>query len=471
MSESGNRPSQWTRREFVHSAAVAGAGLLATSGGFAQDADGKKPADTKPAGATQPASSAPAENAAEVAVALIGAGSQGRNLLNNCLKIPGIRFIAVCDIWPYHQKYAANILKKYDQPVNVYADYRELLDKEKNLVAAIVATPDWMHAEQSIACLKAGRHVYCEKEMSNTLDGARQMVLAARETKKLLQIGHQRRSNPRYQHAIKLIENDKVLGRITTVNGQWNRARLEEQGWPKGEELDADALKRFGYETMDRFRNWRWYRQYSGGAIADLGSHQIDVFNWILKATPKSVLAAGGLDYYKKEGREWYDNVMAIFEYELTSGPVRAFYQVLNTSSYGGFWEAFMGDEGAIVVSEDSRVGQLYREVHAKKREWENESEKIEAMGREAIELKIGETLDPSGKRTAEGEKLMAEAKKPVHQLHLENFFGAIRNGTPLSCPPEVGYGTAVSVLKVNDAVEAGKRIEYKPEEFFIKSA
>ena len=127
--------------------------------------------------------------------------------------------------------------------------------------------------------------------------------------------------------------------------GQWNRARLYELGWPKGKELDDERLKQYGYDTMDRFRNWRWYRKFSGGAMADLGSHQVDVFNWVLNGPPKAVLAAGGLDYYDGKGREWYDNVMAIYEYDAEYGPVRGFYQVLNTTSHGGFFETFMGDE------------------------------------------------------------------------------------------------------------------------------
>ena len=176
-------------------------------------------------------------------VAIIGSGSQGRNLLLNCLKIPGIRFVAVCDIWPYSRRYAINTLKKYDQVVNGYEDYREMLDKEKHLDAVIVATPDWMHAEHTIACLKAGKHVYCEKEMANTTQSAQEMVRAMRETGKLLQIGHQRRSNPRYWHALKMIEKDKILGRVTHCYGQWNRPRLYEIGCPKGEELDAEAAQ------------------------------------------------------------------------------------------------------------------------------------------------------------------------------------------------------------------------------------
>lgn len=434
-----------SRRRFVQAAAVTGAGAMLSNLLWAQDA----------AGATD-----------ELAIGMIGVGSQGRNLLTKCLKIPGVRFVAICDIWPYHQTYAANILKKYDQPVSTYADYNELLAKEKNLDAVIVASPDWVHHEHAIACLKAGKHVYCEKEMSNSLENARAMVLAARETKKLLQIGHQRRSNPRYWHALKMMEKDKVCGRVTHCYGQWNRARLLEIGWPKGQELDDAALKRFGYDTMDRFCNWRWYRKFSGGAIADLGSHQVDVFNWFLKARPRSVLASGGLDYYKD--REWYDNIMAIYEYATEAGPVRAFYQVLNTTSHGGYYETFMGDEGSLVISEDSTKGHVFREQTAKRREWEDMSEKVETMGREAIELKIGETLTADGQKDPEGQRLLEEIKKPEHQLHLENFFNAIRTGSPLSCPPEVGYETAVSVLKVNAAVESGRRTEFNSTEFTV---
>lgn len=447
---SDSHESGWTRREFVQTAAAAG--LLASF----------------PYALAQQ-EAAPAENEPELAIAIIGPGSQGRNLLNNCLKIPGIRFVAICDIWEYHQDYAKNILKKYDQPVNVYEDYREMLEKEKNLDAVIVATPDWVHAEHTIACLKAGKAVYCEKEMSNTLEGARQMVLAARETGKLLQIGHQRRSNPRYWHAIKLIEKDKVLGRITHCQGQWNRPRLLEQGWPKGKEIAPDKLKQYGYENMDQFRNWRWYRKFSGGPMADLGSHQIDVFNWILKTRPAKVYAEGGLDYYKDQpGRDWYDNVMCIYDYDTPAGIVRAFYQVLNTTSHGGFFEAFMGDEGSMTISEDARKGQFFREQAAKRREWEDESEKIETMDREAITLKIGETLAPDGSKDPEGQRLLEESKKPPHQLHLENFFSAVRHGTPLSCPPEVGYETAVSVLRANESVDAGQRMAFKADEFTV---
>ena len=445
-----NDTQDWSRRDFMKTtAAAAGAGMVMGLPVFGQDAPAPASAD-------------------ELAVAIIGPGSQGRNLLLQCLKIPDIRFVALADIWEYHQRYARNILKKYDQLVNVYDDYQVMLEKEPQIDAVIIATPDWVHSEQTVACLQAGKHVYCEKEMSNTVEGARAMVRAARDTGKLLQIGHQRRSEPRYWHAIKLIEKDKVLGRITSCYGQWNKLEPLERSTPKKTAMTPELLAKHGYGSMDQLRNWRWYRKFSGGAMADLGSHQIDVFNWVLKARPRSVMASGGLDFYTDKGWEWYDHVMAIYEYATEAGPVRGFYQVLSTTSHGGFYETFMGKDGSMEISEDPRKGQLFREVTAKRREWEDESEIVQSMGRDAIELKIGETLAPDGTKDPEGQRLLAESKKPGHQLHLENFFNAIRTGSPLSCPSEVGFETAVSVLKANEAVEAERRIEFTDEDFAV---
>ncbi len=401
----------------------------------------------------------------EVKVAIIGAGSQGRNLLLNSLKIPGVKYVAVCDIWEYSQRYATNILKKYGQDVKAYVDYHDMLEKEPSIEAVIIATPDFYHSPITIDCLKAGKHVYCEKEMSNTVEGARKMVLAARETGKLLQIGHQRRSNPRYWHSYELINGpEKIIGRPTHTYGQWNRQARLELGWPKGLEVPQDVLDKYGYETMERFRNWRWYHQYSGGAIADLGSHQIDIFSWFMQSNPVSVMAAGDNSYYKNG--DWYDYVMAIYQYDAGAGPVRSMYQVLNTTGWGGYYEVFMGDQGVLEVSEDTKKGFIVRNPGAPPKKWEDDAEKVKGMGVEAMALKVGETLKASGR--PKEERLEAMTEKAPHQLHLENFFSAVRDGTKLSCPPEVGFETCVAVLKANDAVAAQKTLFFTEDEFKV---
>src|ERR1700733_6607822 len=297
-------------------------------------------------------------------VALIGYGEEGKVLLESFLNIEGVRLVALCDIWEYHRGEGERYLQKLGNEVRAYENYEDLLAKEKDLQAVFIATPDFWHAPMTNACLKAGLHVYCEKMMSNTIDGARSMVQTMRETGKLLQIGHQRRSNPRYLFTLnRLLHEAKFCGRLTAAEGQWNRAVKEDFGWPKKYEVPASTLAKYGYKDMHQYRNWRWYKGLGGGPLSDLGAHQIDIFNWWL-GTPKSVIGSGGLDYYKNH--DWYDNAIVIYEYPLAQGVARASYQVQTTTSAGGgYFEMFMGDEGTIKMSEDPSLTGIFREERA----------------------------------------------------------------------------------------------------------
>ena len=416
---------------------------------------------------------APAAKVSEINVALLGAGAQGEVLLSAMLKVPGLRFRAVCDIWTeYNQKRAVNTLKKYNFDVNGYEDYQEMLAKEKDLDAVVIATPDFWHSQHTVDCLKAGLNVYCEKEMSNTLDGARRMVHAARETGKLLQIGHQRRSHPRYIHCFeKIIKEAGLLGRIVTVNGQWNRSVKPDLGWPQRYTIPGDRLKKYGFTSMEQFRNWRWYKGLGGGPIVDLGSHQIDIYNWFLQSQPKGVVASGGTDYYDPATHEWYDTVMAIYDYETKAGRVRAYYQTQTTNGSQGYFENFMGDQGTLLISESEAAysGMIYRDVSAPA--WDPWIQKgyVSAPkvlgprpeGAEAV-LDVRESVSPDEHR------IPIAFRDPYHKPHLENFFNAIRGTTTLNCPAEVGFETAVTVLKVNEAVEANTRLTFSPDEFSV---
>ncbi len=418
-------------------------------------------------------STAASGNVAEVNVALLGAGAQGQVLLDSMLRIPGLRFRAVCDIWTeYNQKRVVNTLRKYKFEVNGYEDYREMLDKEKQLDAVVIATPDFWHAQHTVDCLESGKHVYCEKEMSNTLDGARRMVLAVRQTGKLLQIGHQRRSHPRYLHCYdKLLQEAHILGRIVTVNGQWNRAVAPDLGWPERYAIPDARLKQYGFKSMEQFRNWRWYKGLGGGPIVDLGSHQIDIYNWFLGGPPSSVMASGGLDYHEAATHEWYDTVMAVYEYQTKQGTARAYYQTQTTNGSQGYFENFMGDQGTLVISESEAnyPGFLYRDPNAPA--WDEWVQKGWVSAPKLQEKKPEEeqaVLDVRESVSPDLHRVPVVLRDPYHQPHLQNFFDAVRGSATLHCPAEAGYETAVTVLKVNQAVEAKQRLSFQPDEFRV---
>ncbi len=411
----------------------------------------------------------------EINHAQLGAGAQGQVLVDAMLRIPGLRFRAVCDIWSeYNQKRVVNILRRFKHEANGYEDYREMLDKEKELDAVVIATPDFWHADHAVACLKAGKHVYCEKEMSNTLEGARRMVAAARETGKILQIGHQRRSNPRYLHCYnKLLGDAKLLGRIVTVNGQWNRAVTPDIGAPDRYAIPEARLKQYGFKNMHQFRNWRWYKGLGGGPIVDLGSHQIDVYNWFLGAAPSQVIASGGLLYHEPATHEWYDTVMAVYDYDTPAGPVKAFYQTQTTNGSQGYFENFMGDQGTLLISESelNYAGRVYRDPNAPA--WDEWVQKGYLSAPKIQEVKDkseagGAIADVRESVSPDEHKVPVVLKDPYHQPHLQNFFDAVRGKAKPNCPPEIGYECAVTVLKVNEAIEAKTPLSFKPEDFKI---
>jgi len=356
--------------------------------------------------------------------------------------------------------------------VNAYEDYREMLDKEKELDAVIIATPDFWHSQHAVDCLKAGKHVYCEKEMSNTLDGARAMVRSARETGKLLQIGHQRRSNPRYQHCYaKLITEAKLLGRVVTVNGQWNRAVSPDLGAPDRYAIPAPRLAQYGFKDMHQFRNWRWYKGKGGGPIVDLGSHQIDIYSWFLGANPSGVMASGGNLYHDPQTHEWYDTVMVVYDFDTPSGPAKAYYQTQTTNGSQGYFENFMGDQGTLIISESelNYAGTLYRDPNAPAwDEWVQRGYISAPKEQEAKPKSEGAIADVRESVAPDQHTVPVTLRDPYHQPHLQNFFDAVRGKAKLNCPSEVAYETAVAVLKVNEAVEAKTRLEFKPDDFKI---
>ncbi len=436
------------RRDFIGAGTVAGAGLLLNS---CKSAPGPGSAAAKPSSLNT------------LNVALIGYGEEGKVLLESMLNIPGIRVVALCDIWEYHRNEGTRYLQKLGNEVRGYEDFEDLLGSEKDLQAVVIATPDFVHAPMTNACLKAGLPVYCEKMMSNTIEGARSMVQTMRETGKLLQIGHQRRSNPRYVFTLnRLLKEAQFCGRLTAAQGQWNRAVKEDFGWPKKYELSPALLAKYGYKDMHQFRNWRWYKGLGGGPLSDLGAHQIDIFNWWL-GTPTSVMASGGLDYYKNH--DWYDNAMVIYEYPTPGGVARAFYQVQTTTSAGGgYYETFSGDDGTIKMSEDPSVCAIYREARATGVSWDDLTQKgyvhlKQASAADAAKVDVRETA-----QLAEYD-IPVFFNKPPHQPHLENFFAAVRGTAKLNCPADEAFSSEYVIHKANEAIVAQKKLSISPEE------
>ena len=429
------------RREFISATAVAGAAMLLEA--CKSDTAEQKAAVKKSSLNT-------------INVALIGYGEEGKVLLESLLNIEGVKLVALCDIWDYHRGEGQRYLQKLGNDVRAYENYEDLLAKEKDLQAVLIATPDFCHAPMTNTCLKAGLHVYCEKMMSNTIEGARSMVKTMRETGKLLQIGHQRRSNPRYVFTLnRLLHDAQFCGRLTAVHGQWNRAVKEDFGWPKKYEMPQTMLAKYGYKDMHQFRNWRWFKGLGGGPLSDLGAHQIDIFNWWLGKTPKSVMASGGLDYYKNH--DWYDNAMVIYEYPVDAGRSA---RILPGADHDERGRRLLRDvHGRRRHDQDVRRSRHLRDLPRSPRHGrlmgrsgaEGLCDKPSRLAADAAKVDVRETA-----ALAEYE-IPVFFNKPPHQPHLENFFNAIRGTAKLNCPADEAFSSEYVIHKANEAVAAAK--------------
>jgi len=440
--------AKMTRRDLLRTATAAGLGAAAGRA-LGQPA----PAGTGPSTGAAPVVAA-AGNVPVLNVAIIGAGDHGRQLVSQCMKLPGLRFRAVCDIWDYSRNYAARQLRKYKHAVNEYVDYRDMLAREKGLDAVIIASPDGFHAEQAIACLAAGAGVYLEKEMALTIADCRRVVQAAKTAGKCLQVGRQHRSNLRYIRALEYIDDKKALGRITHAAAQWHGHRRDKVTWPEKLTIDKARLAAYGFESMEQFCNWRFFAKFAPGEIASLGSHQIDVFNWFLHALPTSVYASGGRDYY--DYYELYDNISGIYEWDYDwagrKTRVRGTCEINNTTEMGGFFETFTGTEGELQISEIATRGGLWRDVSAALAPWE------EQLKAKAAREYGARAYGP----------IAAEDSQSVYWHHLRNFFNAVRGTEKLTCPGEAGFAAAVACLKANEAMKLGKRLELSAEDYRV---
>jgi predicted dehydrogenase len=260
-----------------------------------------------------------------VRVALIGCGGMGRADLHDFMQIKEFEIVGLCDPDPKHIEDGMNDIKKANRPtdkVKAEKDFRRILDS-KDLEAVIVGTPDHWHAYVLIAACTAGKDVYCEKPLSHNIVEGRSMVNAARQNKRVVQIGTQQRSGQHFKDAVKYVQDGK-LGDVTLCR-TWitNRFKPDFMGDPP----DSDPPSGVDYNlwlgpaperpfNRNRFHhNFRWFWDYGNGLCNDWGVHLNDIILWGMKVSaPQAVWATGG-KYDMKDNSDVPDTLDVHFTY------------------------------------------------------------------------------------------------------------------------------------------------------------
>lgn len=236
-------------------------------------------------------------------VGLIGCKNMGYTNLKDFLKHPGVECAALCDVDDeYLNNRADDVEKTSGKKPKLYKDFRKLLEN-RDVDAVIIGTPDHWHCLHMVYACQAGKDVYVEKPLANTIEECDILVRAARRYNRIVQVGQQQRSGKHWQEAIRFVQSDQ-LGKIRRVNIWANfdygagKEVVPDEPVPIG--LDYDMwlgpapLRSF---NRNRFHGyWRMFWDYGGGLMTDWGVHLIDMALWAMKVSgpPRSTSAVGG---------------------------------------------------------------------------------------------------------------------------------------------------------------------------------
>lgn len=380
----------------------------------------------------------------------IGTGTEGCTLLGRLARIPGGRCVATCDIYPPNLKKGVETIGSNPK---TYLDYRELLDS-KDIDAVLIATPLNLHAQMTLDALSAGKHVFVEKCMFFKEEEEKLLRdAAAAHPKQVLQVGLQRRSDLLYQTAMVMVSKGAV-GKVMFVRAQWHR--------------NSNWRRPIPDPKYERLLNWRMYREYSGGLMAELGSHQIDVANWAIGAEPVSVIGTGGIDYWK-DGREVCDNVEVVFEYP---GGQKTFYSSVLFNAHYDYSEQIMGDRGTIEITLGK--GLYYSEKVAQvtassgQEEWwagATVTKQAKEVGVPIFPEKVEGNdvlMDQEVRDAKQWFDTHGTYKAQANDAYLEeltNYIASVRDGMPVACGIDLGAADARAVIYANRAIDTGQRV------------
>ncbi len=341
-----------------------------------------------------------------------------------------VKVLGVCDT------YEGNLNRGKDRVQTMgkntpqtYVDYQALLSN-RDINTVIIATPEHLHFEMTMAAIKAGKNIYIEKPLAHTIEEGEKILAAARQSNSVIQVGTQNRSNSLYSMAKQMIQQG-MIGNCHYVRAFWYRNALP-NGAPAwrytipndANEQNTDWKRFLGSAPSrpfdkQRYYQWRLYWDYSGGISTDLLVHQTDITNFVMgKTVPLSCMASGGIYRWTDPGddRDVPDTLSAIYEYP---SKFHINYSCYFGNDQYGYGEQFLGDEGTVEV--------LNRQVltFAPQKFGGKAPAHVAARKETRLELPGNDNL--------------------AVEAHLRNLIDAVQGKAQLVAPVEVGQQAAIS--------------------------
>ena len=382
-----------TRRAFLKSTTAATAGLLAAA------------SQSRVLGAN-----------ARLRIGCIGVGQRGRNRLRSA-QAHGAEIVAVCDVNELMYERAEPLVSG-DRPKR-YGHHEDLLARD-DIDAVIIASPDHWHHDHVIDAVRAGKDAYLEKPMSHSIEESRNIVDVVESTDRIVQIGNQRRSGAHWERAREMVATGKI-GELRFIRTWDTRYRPDDPYVARAKEFKAkqiDWVRFLGKAPSRPFdpvrcSAWRWFWDYGGGLMTDIGPHRLDVAHWISDTIgPRSVVCNGG--NYHSPAWQTPDNVHAI----LDCGTFCINFNVHFMNGYDAGGAGYYGTGGTIVQGHG-----FMRHVDTK-----------------------GKVLE-EWPTPGEGE------------AHMANFLESVKSRARPSSPVGVAHKVLAGAFLANESYRSGKRV------------
>ncbi len=377
----------------------------------------------------------------KIRVGFIGVGGMGSGTLNGFLGHEDVDVPVVCDVYAPNANQAREKIEKVrGKAPDVIKDFREVLDR-KDIDAVVVSTPDHWHALPSILACQAGKDVYCEKPLAYSIAEGKAMVKAARANDRITQMGTQVHAGENYRRVVEVIRSGGI-GKIHLCRVWIAMARERDNNL--GNPPDSDPPAGLDWDlwlgpapkrpfNKNRFLfNFRWFWDYAGGVLSDMGCHIMDLVHWSMQATAPLSVTSSGQRYATDDNLETPDTQDVIYEYP-GSDSKPAFnvvwsHMAANTHGFEnrGLGIAFYGTNGTLVADYGK---------------YEIFAERDRMDGFKEPELSL-----------------------PPSPGHHREFLNAIKSRERCSCDWSYGHRLTSAVLLGNVALKSGKKIRWDAE-------
>lgn len=398
----------------------------------------------------------------KLTVAFIGVGGRGSDIANQACAIG--KGVACCDVDKRNAENFAASRKEKGDDLKVYTDYREMFEKEKGVDAVTIGTPDHWHVKIAVEALQAGKHVYCEKPLTLTIEEGKIIKEAVAKSGKTFQVGTQQRSefNERFLKAVALAHLGRLGSKLRATSSVGKAAsRSEDKNAPFGpfepatppEALNWDMWQ--GPAEATQFVNqrvgwnFRWWFEYSGGQVTDWGVHHTDIAFWALAGKDGQAISAEGTAGFMGVERE------KVLAFLTNKAPITSMPQSWNVAyefdvninlSTGNTIKLVSGDNELVLEGDEGKI----------------------RVNRGSITGKPVEVLEKDEKARKEVEEKMAElygGELPKKNMgHMQNFFDCIASGkAPVANVND--HVRAVNACHLaNIALVTNRKVEFNPE-------